>query len=69
MQADTYVYIQTYVPTHIAFHLFQFCSTRKGTIQAANVLVKDTRFIMNAEHSQRLKKIANVIKDAKLRGL
>ena len=31
----------------------QFCATRKGTQQAANVLVKDARFVMNGEHKQR----------------
>ncbi|KAM8930577.1 putative ATP-dependent DNA helicase HFM1 [Pelodytes ibericus] len=46
-----------------------FCATRKGVQQAATVLTKDAKFIMNIEHKQRLQKAANAIKDAKLRDL
>ncbi|XP_061796981.2 probable ATP-dependent DNA helicase HFM1 isoform X1 [Nerophis lumbriciformis] len=46
-----------------------FCSTRKGTQQSAEVLAKDTRFIMAFEHKQRLKKYAEAIVDSKLRDL
>ncbi|XP_061694341.1 probable ATP-dependent DNA helicase HFM1 isoform X2 [Syngnathoides biaculeatus] len=46
-----------------------FCSTRKGTQQSAAVLAKDTRFIMSAEHKQRLMKYAQSILDLKLKEL
>ena len=49
--------------------LLQFCATRKGTQQAANVLIKDARFVMNGHHKQRLVTVANSLKDAKLRGV
>jgi len=49
--------------------MFQFCATRKGTVQAASILIKDARFIMNADHKQRLQRIYNAIKDSKLRGI
>ncbi|KPP79807.1 putative ATP-dependent DNA helicase HFM1, partial [Scleropages formosus] len=44
-----------------------FCSTRKGVQQSASVLAKDARFIMGAEHKQRLMKYASSILDSKLR--
>ncbi|KAM4722895.1 putative ATP-dependent DNA helicase HFM1 [Rhinophrynus dorsalis] len=46
-----------------------FCATRKGVQQAASVLAKDARFVMNLEHKKRLQKSANALKDAKLRDL
>ncbi|XP_018586296.2 probable ATP-dependent DNA helicase HFM1 isoform X2 [Scleropages formosus] len=46
-----------------------FCSTRKGVQQSASVLAKDARFIMGAEHKQRLMKYASSILDSKLRDL
>ncbi|XP_036409769.1 probable ATP-dependent DNA helicase HFM1 [Megalops cyprinoides] len=46
-----------------------FCSTRKGVQQSASVLAKDARFIMSAEHKQRLMKYANSLLDSKLRDL
>ncbi|XP_035279407.1 probable ATP-dependent DNA helicase HFM1 isoform X1 [Anguilla anguilla] len=46
-----------------------FCSTRKGVQQSAAVLAKDARFIMSAEHKQRLMKYANSLHDSKLRDL
>ncbi|XP_061654278.1 probable ATP-dependent DNA helicase HFM1 isoform X1 [Phyllopteryx taeniolatus] len=46
-----------------------FCSTRKGTQQSAAVLAKDTRFIMSAEHKQRLMTYAQSILDSKLKEL
>jgi len=45
-----------------------FCSTRKSTQQAAQMLVKDARFIINSQHRQRLQRIANSLHDSKLRG-
>ncbi|KAL9959674.1 hypothetical protein ACROYT_G033017 [Oculina patagonica] len=47
----------------------QFCSTRKSAQQAAQMLVKDARFIMNSQHRQRLQRIANSLHDSKLREL
>ncbi len=49
--------------------ILQFCATRKGTQQAANVLIKDARFVMNGHHKQRLVTVANSLKDAKLKGV
>ncbi|XP_030062595.1 putative ATP-dependent DNA helicase HFM1 [Microcaecilia unicolor] len=46
-----------------------FCATRKGVQQAASVLSKDAKFIMSAEHKQRLLKAAKAVKDCKLRDL
>ncbi|XP_078343088.1 putative ATP-dependent DNA helicase HFM1 [Oculina patagonica] len=46
-----------------------FCSTRKSAQQAAQMLVKDARFIMNSQHRQRLQRIANSLHDSKLREL
>ncbi|XP_049604045.1 probable ATP-dependent DNA helicase HFM1 [Syngnathus scovelli] len=46
-----------------------FCSTRKGTQQSAAVLAKDTRFIMTAEHKQRLMEYAQSILDSQLKEL
>ncbi|XP_048584395.1 probable ATP-dependent DNA helicase HFM1 isoform X2 [Nematostella vectensis] len=46
-----------------------FCSTRKGTQQAASTLTKDARFIINSQHRQRLQRIANSLHDSKLREL
>ncbi|XP_054836336.1 probable ATP-dependent DNA helicase HFM1 [Eublepharis macularius] len=46
-----------------------FCATRKGVQQAASVLAKDAKFIMNIEQKQRLQKSANSVKEARLRDL
>nr|XP_056700724.1 probable ATP-dependent DNA helicase HFM1 [Euleptes europaea] len=46
-----------------------FCATRKGVQQAASVLAKDAKFIMNTEQKQRLQKSANSVKEARLRDL
>ncbi|KAJ6655838.1 hypothetical protein lerEdw1_004703 [Lerista edwardsae] len=46
-----------------------FCATRKGVQQAASVLAKDAKFIMNIEQKQRLQKFANSIHEARLRDL
>ncbi|XP_053099284.1 probable ATP-dependent DNA helicase HFM1 isoform X2 [Hemicordylus capensis] len=46
-----------------------FCATRKGVQQAASVLAKEAKFIMNTEQKQRLQKSVNSIKEAKLRDL
>ncbi|XP_060089016.1 probable ATP-dependent DNA helicase HFM1 [Heteronotia binoei] len=46
-----------------------FCATRKGVQQAASVLAKDAKFIMNIEQKQRLQKSANSVKDARLKDL
>ncbi|XP_068757801.1 probable ATP-dependent DNA helicase HFM1 [Montipora capricornis] len=46
-----------------------FCSTRKSAQQAAQMLVKDARFIMNSQHRQRLQRTANSLHDSKLREL
>ncbi|XP_061098727.1 probable ATP-dependent DNA helicase HFM1 [Conger conger] len=46
-----------------------FCSTRKGVQQSATVLAKDARFIMSAEHRQRLMQYTNSLHDSKLRDL
>lgn len=37
-----------------SFGFWQFCSTRKSAQQAAQMLVKDARFIINSQHRQRL---------------
>ncbi|XP_013384284.1 probable ATP-dependent DNA helicase HFM1 [Lingula anatina] len=58
--------IQTYAeqkPTLV------FCATRKSAQQAASMLVKEARFIMNSQHKQVLQKEANVMRDSKLRDL
>ena len=47
---------------------FQFCATRKGTVQAAGILAKEAKFVMNPQHRQNLLKYANSLKDSKLRG-
>lgn len=44
-----------------------FCSTRKGTLQAAAVLCKEARFLLSEENRQHLKEKANSLKDLKLR--
>ncbi|XP_021346734.1 probable ATP-dependent DNA helicase HFM1 isoform X2 [Mizuhopecten yessoensis] len=46
-----------------------FCSTRKGTQQAADILAKDSRstFIKDVKNRQILLKYSNLVKDAKLR--
>ncbi|XP_033759553.1 probable ATP-dependent DNA helicase HFM1 [Pecten maximus] len=46
-----------------------FCSTRKGTQQAADILAKDSRstYIKDAKNRQVLLKYSNLVKDAKLR--
>uniref|UniRef100_A0ABM5G8Q2 DNA 3'-5' helicase n=1 Tax=Pogona vitticeps TaxID=103695 RepID=A0ABM5G8Q2_9SAUR len=46
-----------------------FCATRKGVQQAASVLAKDARFIMNAEQQKRLQKSASLVKDTRLRDI
>ncbi|XP_038054687.1 probable ATP-dependent DNA helicase HFM1 [Patiria miniata] len=46
-----------------------FCATRKGVQQSASILVKEARFIMNAQHRQRLQKMANMVREIKLREL
>ncbi|XP_031410613.1 probable ATP-dependent DNA helicase HFM1 isoform X3 [Meleagris gallopavo] len=46
-----------------------FCATRKGVQQAASVLSKDAKFLLNVEQKQRLQKSANSLKDSKLRDL
>ncbi|XP_019646641.1 PREDICTED: LOW QUALITY PROTEIN: probable ATP-dependent DNA helicase HFM1 [Branchiostoma belcheri] len=46
-----------------------FCATRKGSVQCASMLVKDAKFVMNAAHKQRLAKVANMLRDHKLRDL
>ncbi|XP_078502404.1 putative ATP-dependent DNA helicase HFM1 isoform X8 [Lissotriton helveticus] len=58
--------IQTYAdqkPTLV------FCATRKGVQQAASVLAKYAKFVMDLQHKQRLQKSALSIKDSKLREL
>lgn len=50
------------------FLLMQFCATRKGTQQAAGILVKEARFVMNTLHKQRLHQVANSLRDSKLKG-
>ncbi|XP_022085821.1 probable ATP-dependent DNA helicase HFM1 [Acanthaster planci] len=44
-----------------------FCATRKSVQQAAAILVKEARFVMNTKHRQRLQKTTNLIREAKLR--
>ncbi|XP_066935876.1 uncharacterized protein [Clytia hemisphaerica] len=46
-----------------------FGNTRKGVSQAAGILVKDARFVMNAQHKQTLTRYANIIHDSKLQEL
>ncbi|XP_062373208.1 probable ATP-dependent DNA helicase HFM1 isoform X2 [Sardina pilchardus] len=46
-----------------------FCSTRKGVQQSAEVLAKDTRFIMSIGHKERLVKYADSLIDSKLKDL
>ncbi|NXQ60277.1 HFM1 helicase, partial [Anthoscopus minutus] len=46
-----------------------FCATRKGVQQAASVLAKDAKFLLNIEQKQRLQGFANSLKDSKLRDL
>nr|XP_060627567.1 probable ATP-dependent DNA helicase HFM1 [Anolis sagrei ordinatus] len=46
-----------------------FCATRKGVQQAASVLAKDAKFIMNVEQLERLKKCTKLVKEARLREL
>eukprot|EP00057_Strongylocentrotus_purpuratus_P010440 XP_011664914.1 PREDICTED: probable ATP-dependent DNA helicase HFM1 [Strongylocentrotus purpuratus] len=46
-----------------------FCSTRKAVEQAASILVKEARFILNAQCRQRLQMYNNRIRDSKLRDL
>ncbi|XP_009870563.1 PREDICTED: probable ATP-dependent DNA helicase HFM1 [Apaloderma vittatum] len=46
-----------------------FCATRKGVQQAASVLAKDAKFLLNIEQKQRLQRSANSLKDSKLRDL
>ncbi len=54
------------VEAAIILFFIQFCATRKGTQQAASILIKDARFVMNPQHKQRL--VGTSLKDAKLRG-
>ncbi|XP_022248602.1 probable ATP-dependent DNA helicase HFM1 isoform X4 [Limulus polyphemus] len=44
-----------------------FCSTRKGVMQTANILSKETKFVYNSDHKQLLVKTANMLRDGKLR--
>ena len=62
--------IRNVIGVNILRFLFdlQFCATRKGTQQAANILIKDARFVMNSQHKQKLVAVANSLKDSKLRG-
>ncbi|XP_071476850.1 probable ATP-dependent DNA helicase HFM1 [Diadema antillarum] len=46
-----------------------FCATRKAVEQAAAILVKEARFIMNSIYRQRLQIYNNRIRDSKLRDL
>ncbi|XP_041453765.1 probable ATP-dependent DNA helicase HFM1 [Lytechinus variegatus] len=46
-----------------------FCATRKAVEQAASILVKEARFILNAQCRQRLQMYNNRIRDSKLRDL
>ncbi|XP_019851762.1 PREDICTED: probable ATP-dependent DNA helicase HFM1 [Amphimedon queenslandica] len=46
-----------------------FCATCKGTQQAAGILVKDARFVMNVEHRRRLQSAASSVNDSKLKEL
>ncbi|XP_064613087.1 probable ATP-dependent DNA helicase HFM1 [Liolophura sinensis] len=46
-----------------------FCSTRKSVQQAASILVKDSKFIMDSQHKERLVRCANCLRDSKLREL
>uniref|UniRef100_A0A1X7UX46 Uncharacterized protein n=1 Tax=Amphimedon queenslandica TaxID=400682 RepID=A0A1X7UX46_AMPQE len=46
-----------------------FCATCKGTQQAAGILVKDARFVMNVEHRRRLQSTASSVNDSKLKEL
>lgn len=50
--------------------LKKFCSTRKSTQQAGEILAKDSRgkMIRTAQQRQKLMKYANMVKDNKLRG-
>ena len=48
--------------------MLKFCATRKDVQQAASILIKEARFIMNGQHKQRLQKVANMIRETKLRG-
>lgn len=58
-----------YIFTHFNF-LVQFCSTRKSTQQAAEILVKDigSTYIKTYFQRQALQTCANTLKDNKLRG-
>ena len=46
---------------------FKFCSTRKGTLQAAQILAKTERYIRNIEHKNMLLQQAKDLKDPKIR--
>uniref|UniRef100_A0A8C4Q3M8 DNA 3'-5' helicase n=1 Tax=Eptatretus burgeri TaxID=7764 RepID=A0A8C4Q3M8_EPTBU len=46
-----------------------FCATRRSTQQAANILVKDARLLIKAEHKQRLQIYSIRVRDVKLRDL
>lgn len=48
----------------------KFCSTRKSTQQAGEILAKDSRgkMIRTTQQRQKLMKYANMVKDNKLRG-
>ncbi|XP_078484330.1 putative ATP-dependent DNA helicase HFM1 [Ciona intestinalis] len=44
-----------------------FCSTRKSVEQAASTLAKDLKFVLDATHKQTLTKVANIVRNARLR--
>uniref|UniRef100_A0A8C4WSM1 Helicase for meiosis 1 n=1 Tax=Eptatretus burgeri TaxID=7764 RepID=A0A8C4WSM1_EPTBU len=51
------------------FLIDEFCATRRSTQQAANILVKDARLLIKAEHKQRLQIYSIRVRDVKLRDL
>ena len=46
-----------------------FCSSRKGTVQAATILVESASYIKDEAHKKTLKEMATKIKDTQLRDL
>ena len=46
----------------------QFCATRKGTSQAAAILIKDQKFVNDTNHKQMLLTYSKQIHDSKLKG-
>ena len=48
---------------------FKFCSTRKNTQQAAQILSKNNNYIRDQRHKQALLECSPQIKDPKLREL